>query len=186
MAYPTKTLLAAPAEGVDESELTRDLRLQYATKHNLGISSTQERIESVREEAKTGQIFLIILTALTSVLAVFGVFAVIYVSIYGRRGEIGMMKAFGTPGRHLLLVFVGEAMVMTLSATLTGVVAGVLLAYTFRLSEAFRAEVPTVFALDPIVVPAMLILMILSSLISAVVATHSLRRRSAIEILRTI
>ncbi len=179
-------LLSAPAEGVDEAELTRDLRLRYATQHNLGVYSTQETIDTIREEARTGQIFLVILTALTSVLAVFGVFAVIYVSIYGRRAEIGMLKAIGAPGRHLLGVFVGEAMVMTLSATLTGVTAGVLLAYTFRLSEGFRAEVPTRFALDPIVVPAMLILMILSAFFSALIATHSFRRQRAIDILRTL
>lgn len=180
------TLLAAPAEGQDEGNLTSDLRLRYATQYSLGINSTAEIIKTVQREARTGQIFLVVLTALTSVLAVFGVFAVIYVSIYGRRAEIGMLKAIGTPGPHLLRVFVGEAMVMTLSATLTGVTAGVLLAYTFRLSEGFRQELPTHFALDPIVVPAMLVLMILSSFFSAVIATHSLRRRRAIDILRSV
>ncbi len=180
------TLMLRPAPGVDEKQLTTDLRLRYATAHDLRIDSTEETIETIREESRTGQIFLIILTALTSVLAVFGVFAVIYVSIYGRRGEIGMLKAVGTSGRHLLGVFVGEAMVMTLSATLTGVTAGVLLAYTFRLSNGFQQEVPTTFAIDPIVVPAVLALMIVASLVSAVVATHSYRRRRAIEILRTL
>ncbi len=180
------TLLAAPAPDQDESSLTSDLRLRYATEYRLGINSTAEIIKTVQREARMGQIFLVVLTALTSVLAVFGVFAVIYVSIYGRRAEIGMLKAVGTPGAHLLRVFVGEAMVMTLSATLTGVTAGVLLAYTFRLSEGFRQELPTHFALDPVVVPAMLVLMILSSFFSAVIATHSLRRRRAIDILRSV
>ncbi len=179
-------LLATPAGGADEKQLTADLRLRYATKNGLNITSIEETLESIREEARTGQIFLIILTALTGVLAVFGVFAVIYVSIYGRRGEIGMLKAVGTSGRHLLGVFVGEAMVMTLSATLTGITAGILLAYTFRLSEGFRNETPTTFAIDPVVIPAMLILMIVSSLASAVIATHSYRRRPAVEILRTL
>lgn len=181
-----RTLLATPAAGMDEKELTSDLRLRYATEHGIGIDSTEETIETIREEARTGQIFLVILTALTSVLAVFGVFAVIYVSIYGRRSEIGMMKAIGSPRRHLLRVFVGEAMIMTLSSTLTGVVAGIILAYALRLSEGFRNEVPTQFAIDPIVIGAILILMILSSLVSATVATHSYRRRKAIEILRTV
>lgn len=180
------TLLAAPAPGQDEGKLTSDLRLRYATEHRLAINSTAETIKTVQQEARTGQIFLVVLTALTSILAIFGVFAVIYVSIYGRRAEIGMLKAVGSPGRHLLQVFVGEAMVMTLSATLTGISAGVLLAYTFRLSEGFRQELPTHFALDRVVVPAMLILMILSSFFSAVIATHSLRRRRAIDILRTV
>lgn len=181
-----RSLMAAPAAGVDEAELTGDLRLRYATEHDLFVDSTAETIATIRQESRTGQLFLIVLTALTSVLAIFGVFAVIYVSIYGRRGEIGMMKAMGSPKGHLLRVFVGEAMIMTLSATLTGVAAGVVLGYALRLSEGFRNEVPTRFALDPIVVPAMLILMILSSLISATAATHGYRKRSALAVLRTV
>lgn len=180
------TLLARQTAEQDEKELTSDLRLRYATEHGIGIDSTEETIETIREEARTGQIFLVILTALTSVLAIFGVFAVIYVSIYGRRAEIGMMKAIGSPRRHLHRVFVGEAMIMTLSSTLTGVVAGVILAYALRLSNGFQNEVPTQFAIDPVVIGAILILMILSSLVSATVATHSYRRRKAIEILRTV
>ncbi|MFN2251636.1 MAG: FtsX-like permease family protein [Anaerolineae bacterium] len=181
-----RRLLATPAAGVDEAELTTALRLAYATKHSLFINSTAEVIQTIKEESRTGQLFLIVLTALTSVLAIFGVFAVIYVSVYGRRAEIGMLKAIGSPGRHLTKVFVGEAMVMTLSATLTGVVAGVVLAYALRLSQSFQAEMPTNFAFDPVVVPAMLVFMILAAFISAVVATHSYRRRRAIDILRTV
>lgn len=181
-----RVLMGTPAPGVDEADLTTDLRLAYATQHSLRIRSTQEVIASVREEARTGQLFLVVLTGLTSVLAVFGVFAVIYVSVYGRRGEIGMLKAIGSPGRHLLKVFVGEAMVMTLSAALTGVTAGVILAYVLRVSQSFQMETPTLFAFDPVVVPAMLLFMLLSSLASAVVATHSFRRRRAIDILRTL
>lgn len=182
----TSRLFAAPAPGVDEADLTSDLRLRFATEDGLRVVSTRESIDSTREEARTGQIFLIILTALTSVLAVFGVFAVIYVSIYGRRGEIGMLKAMGATGRHLLRVFVGEAAIMTLSATLTGVSAGVLLAYALRISDAFSREVPTRFAMDPIVVPAMLGLMIFASFISATIATHGYRKRPAIAIIRTL
>lgn len=181
-----RRLFATHGPGIDEQQLTSDLRLRYATQNDLTIDSTAETVQTIREESKTGQLFLIVLTALTSVLAVFGVFAVIYVSIYGRRGEIGMMKAIGTPGRHLLGVFVGEAMIMTLSATLTGVTAGVLLAYALRMSEGFRNELPTHFAMDVVVVPAMLVLMILASLVSATWATHGYRKRPAIAILRTL
>jgi len=185
-ARVVRLVMAAAAPGMDEAELTSDLRLAYATEHSLRINSTPEIIATIREEARTGQLFLIVLTALTSVLAVFGVFAVIYVSIYGRRAEIGMLKAIGSPGRHLLQVFVSEAMVMTLSATLTGVTAGVVLSYVLRVSQSFQMETPTLFAFDPIVVPAMLVFMILSSLVSALIATQSFRRQRAIDILRSL
>jgi ABC-type antimicrobial peptide transport system permease subunit len=178
-------LLATPAAGVDETRLTTDLRIRYATAHDLIVNSTAETIKSVREESATAQLFLIILTALTSALAVFGVFTVVYVSIYGRRLEIGMLKAVGSPGRHLLKVFVGEAMVMTLAAALTGVVAGVCLGYILRVSQNFQQELPVVFAFDPVIIPGMLLLMIFTSFFSAVVATYGYRRQRAIDILRS-
>ncbi len=178
-------LMATTAVGVDESQLTTDLRQLYGTADDLNVNSTAETIESVREESATAQLFLIILTALTSALALFGVFTVVYVSIYGRRLEIGMMKAFGSPGRHLTRVFVGEAMVMTLAATLTGVVAGVVLGYALRVSQSFQQELPVVFAFDPIIIPGMLLLMLFTSFFTAVIATHGYRRRRAIDILRT-
>lgn len=178
-------LLAAPVMGRDETELTSDLRLRYATAHGLGIDSTAETLKSVEEESRTAQIILLVLTILTSTLAVFGVFTVVYVSIYGRRLEIGMMKAIGSPGRHLMWVFVGEAMVMTLAATLTGVVAGVLLGYVLRVSQSFQQELPVTFAIDPVVIFGILGIMIFTSFITAVVATRGYRKRRAIQILRT-
>jgi ABC-type antimicrobial peptide transport system permease subunit len=181
-----KTILATPNADVDEEELASDLRKRYGTSEGLGVDSTAETIKTTLEEARTGQIFLIVLTILTSVLAIFGVFAVIYVSVYGRRGEIGMLKAMGSSGRRLLTIFVGEAMVLTLSATLTGVVAGVVLAYVLRLSDGFSREIPTQFAVDWIVVSAQLGLMVLTSLVSAVAATHSYRRMKAVEVFRTL
>jgi ABC-type lipoprotein release transport system permease subunit len=184
-ARDTGLLLAAPVPGSDEAELTTDLRLRYATAHNLGIDSTAETLKSVEEESRTAQIILLVLTLLTSTLAVFGVFTVVYVSIYGRRLEIGMMKAIGSPGRHLMWVFVGEAMVMTLAATLTGVVAGVLLGYILRVSQSFQQEMPVTFAIDPVVIFGILGIMIFTSFITAVVATRGYRKRRAIQILRT-
>lgn len=181
-----QAVLAAPTPGQDELRLSSELRLKYGTEHGLLIDSTAETVRSAQEEARTGQLFLIVLTTLSSVLAIFGVFAVIYVSVYGRRGEIGMLKAVGSSGRYLLAVFVAEAMVMTLSATLTGVTSGVVLAYALRLSEGFRTETPTVLAIDPIVIVIMLVLMILASLVSATLATHSYRRRRAVEILASL
>lgn len=178
-------LLATTVAGEDEAQLTTDLRQRYGTAHDLNVDSTAETLESIREESATAQLFLIILTALTSALALFGVFTVVYVSIYGRRLEIGMMKAFGSPGRHLLKVFVGEAMVMTLAAALTGVVAGVVLGYALRVSESFQQELPVVFAFDPLIIPGMLFLMLFTSFFTAVLATHGYRRRRAIDILRT-
>jgi hypothetical protein len=55
-----------------------------------------------------------------------------------------------------------------------------------RLSDGFSREVPTRFAVDWIVVSAQLGLMLLTSLVSAVAATHRYRRMKAVEVFRTL
>ena len=123
---------------------------------------------------------------LSFILAIFGVFVVTYISVYTRRSEIAMLKAVGDSNRHLFGMFLSEALVMTLSATLTGIVAGILLGYVFRFSNAFRSETPTVPAFDTLVTPYMLILMIVAALLSTLLATWGYLRRKAIEIMRLI
>ncbi len=75
---------------------------------------------------------------------------------------------------------------MTLSATVTGIVAGILLGYIFRYSNSFSSETPTVPAFDEIVTPYMLILMAMAALVSTLLATWGYLRRKAIEIIRMI
>ena len=70
------------------------------------------------------RVFLLILTVISFTTAVFGVFAVIYVTIYARRLEIGMMKAMGMRRRELTGMLIVEAITMTLGAALAGLLPG--------------------------------------------------------------
>jgi putative ABC transport system permease protein len=131
-------------------------------------------------------VMILILTGISFILAIFGVFVVTYISVYTRRSEIAMLKAMGSSNWHLFGMFLSEALVLTLSATLTGIVAGTILGYVFRYSNSFRTETPTVPAFDTVVTSAMLIMMIVAALFSTMLATWSYLRRKAIEIIRAI
>ena len=129
---------------------------------------------------------ILVLTGISFILAIFGVFVVTYIAVYTRRSEIAMLKAMGSSNRHLFGMFLSEALVLTLSATLTGIVAGTILGYVFRYSNSFRTETPTVPAFDVIVTSAMLTMMIVAALFSTMLATWGYLRRKAIEIIRAI
>jgi putative ABC transport system permease protein len=131
-------------------------------------------------------VVIIVLTTLSFLLAIFGVFVVTYISVYTRRSEIAMLKAMGDSNRHLFGMFLSEAVVMTLSATLTGIVAGIILGYIFRYSESFRSETPTIPAFDTVITPYMLGLMLIAAFVSTLLATWGYLRRKAIEIIRMI
>ena len=179
---------------------------------NVSVRSTPEDIETAQATAQQIQVVVLVLTNLSFVLAIFGVFVVTYISVYTRRSEIAMLKAIGDSNRHLFGMFLTEASVMTLSATLTGIVAilagillsigiwlfgkkrhiyiwlalGIILGYVFRYSNSFRSETPTVPAFDTLITPYMLILMLTAAFLSTLFATWGYLRRKAIEIIRAI
>ncbi|MEW5958977.1 MAG: ABC transporter permease [Chloroflexota bacterium] len=167
-------------------QVATDLRKEYGLTESLSVRSTPEDIESAQASAQQIRVVILVLTSLSFMLAIFGVFVVTYISVYTRRSEIAMLKAMGDSNRHLFGMFLSEAIVMTLSATLTGIVAGILLGYIFRYSESFRSETPTVPAFDTFVTPYMLALMLIAALVSTLFATWGYLRRKAIEIIRMI
>jgi ABC-type antimicrobial peptide transport system permease subunit len=197
--YPiVERLMAAPnlragiAELPEEAgkaaikQVATNLRKEYGLTESVSVRSTPEDIESAEASAQQIRVVILVLTTLSFVLAIFGVFVVTYISVYTRRAEIAMLKAIGDSNRHLFGMFLSEALVMTLSATITGIVAGILLGYIFRYSNSFRSETPTVPAFDDIVIPYMLVLMATAALVSTLFATWGYLRRKAIEIIRMI
>lgn len=197
--YPiTERLMAAPnlrsgllglPEEVGEEAIklvAGDIRQEFGLVEQVSVRSTPEDVQSAQASAQQIQVVIVVLTSISFILAIFGVFVVTYISVYTRRSEIAMLKAFGDSNRHLFGMFLSEALVMTLSATLTGIVAGIILGYVFRYSNSFQSETPTVPAFDTFVTPYMLTLMIIAALVSTLFATWGYLRRKAIEIMRMI
>ncbi|MCG3212232.1 MAG: hypothetical protein FOGNACKC_05880 [Anaerolineae bacterium] len=194
----TERLMAAPnlRPGIRElpddvhkaaiAEVAATLRKEYGLTENISVRSTPEDIDTIQAASQRIQVVILVLTSISFVLAIFGVFVVTYIAVYTRRSEIAMLKAMGDSSRHLFGMFLSEAVIMTLSATLTGIVAGILLGYVFRYSNSFRSETPTVIAFDTVITPYMLLLMMTAALVSTLLATWGYLRRKAIEIMRTI
>jgi len=168
------------------AQAAANIRKEYSLTEKISVRSTPEDIETAQASAEQIQVVIIILTNISFILAIFGVFVVTYISVYTRRSEIAMLKALGDSNRHLFGMFLSEALILTLSATLTGIVAGILLGYIFRYSNAFRGETPTVPAFDTVITSSMLALMIIAALLSTLLATWGYLRRKAIEIMRMI
>ncbi len=167
-------------------QVAGDLRKEYGLAEGVNVRSTPEDIETAQTTAQQIQVVILVLTTLSFVLAIFGVFVVTYISVYSRRSEIAVLKAMGDSNRHLFGMFLSEATVLTLSATLTGIVAGIILGYVFRYSESFRSETPTVPAFDTFIIPYMLLLMLVAAFLSTLFATWNYLRRKAIEIIRSV
>jgi ABC-type antimicrobial peptide transport system permease subunit len=176
--------MATVAPGATVEEVGKALRTTFTLKDKMVVSVTEEDLRLYKQQFQQAQVFMIVLTVISFVTAIFGVFAVIYVAVNSRRMEIGMMKAVGSPNSHLLITFILEAAVMSVSAVLAGITAGALLGYFDQYSTSVTMEQPMTFAVDTLVAPLTVVLVVVASIISAALASRVVLGQKAVKIIR--
>jgi putative ABC transport system permease protein len=177
-------VLATTAPGADQNAMNEEMGRLLGQDYNLWLRFVDVELEENRQESRIQQVMLLTLTLISFTTAVFGVFAVIYVSIYARRVEIGMMKAIGMKRRELSGMLIVEAIAMTLGAALAGILAGALMGYISFYSDRIFSQRPTVFAVDTTVVPFIVVMVVLASTLGAAFSARRIVRMRAVEILR--
>lgn len=177
-------IMATVEDGADETEVISDLRELFSERTDMWVRSTTEQIRSTEQSMRTMRVIMLIMTVLSFITSVFGVFAVVYVAVYVRRLEIGMLKAIGMRRRHLVGAFALEAVMMTVSASLAGVTAGTVLGYVFYISNNMMRSTPTQLTFDWVTTLAILFMVVLASVISATLAARGIVRSKVTHILR--
>jgi putative ABC transport system permease protein len=177
-------ILATTAADVDDTQVVADLRELFAERDDVWVQSTAEDIRTTEQSMRTMRIIMLIMTALSFITSIFGVFAVVYVAVYVRRLEIGMLKAIGMRRRELVGAFALESVMMTVSASLTGVTAGTILGYVFYASGNLMRDIPTRLTFDWLTTVAILVMVVLASVISASLAARGVVRSKVTKILR--
>lgn len=170
---------AANAQAVDMA-----LHERFSFEQGLWTQLAEVQLQQARDSRMQEQIFLLVMTLISFTTAVFGVFAVIYVTIYARRLEIGMMKAVGTRNWELTGMLIVESIAMTLSAALAGILAGAAMGYLFAYADNLTAQRPMQFAIDTTVMPFIVVMVVLASVIGATFSARRIIKRKAVEILR--
>jgi putative ABC transport system permease protein len=177
-------ILATTDEGADETQIVATLRKLLADRANVWVQSTAEDIRITEQEMRTGRIVMLAMAVLSFVTSIFGVFAVVYVAVYVRRLEIGMLKAIGMRRRELVGTFALESVLMTVSSSLAGVTAGTVLGYVFYTSNNLMRNTPTQLTFDWMTITAILVMVVLASVVSATLAARSIVRSKVTSILR--
>jgi hypothetical protein len=181
---PIITQILATTDGTGEAEVVGALRETFSDRANLWIHSTAEDIRTTEQSMRTMRVLMLIMTALSFITSIFGVFAVVYVAVYVRRLEIGMLKAIGMRRRDLVRTFALESVMMTVSASMAGVTAGTVLGYVFYLTNNMMRDTPTKLTFDWMTTLTILFMVILASLISASLAARGVVRSKVTRILR--
>jgi putative ABC transport system permease protein len=179
-----QTIMATLAPGTAVQDVADEMGERYGLTFGFWTRFFEIQLEANERSQATQRVFLIVLTGISFTTAVFGVFAVIYVTIYARRLEIGMMKAVGMLRRELTGMLVVESITMTLGAALAGITAGATMGYVSFYGQRALAQEPVSFALDTTVTPFVVIMVVLASMLGATFSARRIVRKQAVDILR--
>jgi ABC-type antimicrobial peptide transport system permease subunit len=178
------TVLATLKPDAVPDEIAETLYERYGGENNFWVELLAWQLDADRGDTMFFVILLLALTGISFTTAVFAVFAVIYVTIYARRIEIGMLKSMGMLRRELNGMLIVEAIAMTLGSAFAGIAAGASMAYLNFYVGSILQQLPVQFAVDIIATPAIIIMVVFASILAAAFSARRIVRKQAVEILR--
>lgn len=170
--------------GSVQKSVAQKIRDDFDIRYRFGVKSTVERSDEARKLYWATQILFGLLLAVAIAIAVFALIASMATAAIERRWEIGVLKALGLRRGQLFRIFLGEAVVLTLSAGLVGGGIGFSLAYLFVLQAAALIEVPVVFTMPYLTFLATFAISLAAGAVAAYLPTRRMLHLPAAEILR--
>jgi len=137
------------AKGEVTELLRRRRHVKPADPDNFGISSAESLIEQFRQVIGTVALVMVVISSIGLLVGGIGVMNIMLVSVTERTREIGVRKAIGARRSDIVWQFLLEAMTLTASGGVIGIVVGWLLSLAIR---TFVPSLPSTVPLWSVVV----------------------------------
>ena len=124
--------------------LRRRRKVKPADPDNFGVSSAESVIGQFRQVISTVALVMVVISSIGLLVGGIGVMNIMLVSVTERTREIGVRKAIGARRRDIIWQFLLEAMTLTASGGVMGILAG------WLLSLAIRTFVPSLPSTVPV------------------------------------
>jgi putative ABC transport system permease protein len=108
---------------------------------DFSVDNQQNLIDTLTESRRTSTLYLGAIAAISLIVGGIGIMNIMLVSVRERTREIGLRKAIGARERDILAQFLIEALTISSSGGLIGLLAGVLVALIANISGQARAIV---------------------------------------------
>jgi putative ABC transport system permease protein len=173
--------------GPDQSAVAQRIREEVSKPLSpLWAISVEEQREAMAAFSLVLQAIFGLVLVVAVVIAVFSLIASMATTVSERRWEIGVLKALGLRRGQLFRLFLGEAVVLTMSAGVAGTLIGWSIAYLFTLQGAALGEMPVVFTMPYLTVAVTFGVSLVAALIAAYLPTRRLLKRTSAEIFRMV
>jgi putative ABC transport system permease protein len=104
--------------------LRQERRLKYSDPDNFGLSTPESLIENFRQVMAVTALVMVVLSSVGLLVGGIGVMNIMLVSVTERTKEIGIRKAVGARSLDIVIQFLTEAVVLTFSGGLLGMLLG--------------------------------------------------------------
>lgn len=185
-AFQAIYFVHSKGDATAQKALARQVREAFDVRYRFGVSCAAEQKQEARVLYWATQVLFGLLLVVAVIIAVFALIASVASTVLERRREIGVLKALGMRRGQLFRLFLGEAVVLTLSAGIAGGAIGFTLAWLFVLQASLLMELATAFTMPYITFLATLLISLLAGALAAHLPTRRLLRKSAAEILREV
>lgn len=101
--------------------------------NDFNVSSQQELIKTFSATSEMLTVLLVAIASISLIVGGIGIMNIMYVSVKERTKEIGLRMAIGAKGKHILLQFLIESILISLTGGVLGVVFG--LSITFVIAQ---------------------------------------------------
>lgn len=115
------------------SILEKSHQLREDQDNDFNVSSQQEIIKTFSATSEMLTVLLVAIAGISLIVGGIGIMNIMYVSVKERTKEIGLRMAIGAKGKHILLQFLIESILISLTGGVLGVVFG--LSITFVIAQ---------------------------------------------------
>jgi putative ABC transport system permease protein len=119
--YDSLFVIAKTANFVDAVE--QEIRKLYG--NNIGVTTVKAILKTIQQFTAGISAFLTSIGIVALIVGAVGVITTLYTSVIERTREIGTLKAIGALNRHILLLFLVEALLIGVFGATIGLLAGV-------------------------------------------------------------
>ena len=121
------SLIVVARSGIYVDTIEQEIRKLYG--NDIGITTVKAIIKTVQQFTGGISAFLLSIAIVSLVVGAVGIITTLYTSVIERTREIGTMKAIGAKSKHILALFLTEALMIGIFGASLGILGGIAGAY---------------------------------------------------------
>ena len=133
-------------------------------------------------------VFLIfyIISSVVLIFCLFNLTASMTINIFEQKKEIAIMRSLGMKRRHVIFVYIAEAFILILTASIIGTIVGSIIAFTMALQWGVFTSVNVAFTLPIGSIIVIIIISILGGIFSTYIPARNMLKQSIAQLIKSI